>query len=104
MRAFAFIAMLGAASPAVAQEFNSRQQAAFDAILPALETTLQEQGGAAVAALAPMLAGCIVVEARRRELNRLGDGDIGEEETQLLNELMTRPAVQGCVAKAAGQG
>lgn len=104
MRAAALIALLCAAAPAAAQEFNKRQQAAFDAILPALETTLEEQGGAAVAALAPMLAGCIVLEARRRELNTLGDGGIGEEETQLLNELMARPVVQGCVAKAAGQG
>ncbi|MEL6690788.1 MAG: hypothetical protein AAFP28_10760 [Pseudomonadota bacterium] len=104
MRSIAFIAVLASATPLAAQELNSRQQAAYDVILPALEVTLEEQGGAAVAALAPMLAGCIVGEARRRELNKLGDGEIGEEETQLLNELMTRPAVQGCVAKAAGQG
>ena len=102
MRALAVIALL--ASPAAAQELNSRQQAAYDAILPALQVTLEEQGGEAVAALAPMLAGCIVSEARRRELNTLGDGGIGEEETALLNELMTRPVVQGCVAKAANRG
>ncbi|MCH2077948.1 MAG: hypothetical protein MK180_13905 [Rhodobacteraceae bacterium] len=104
MRAVAVIAFLAAAVPAAAQELNSRQQAAYDAILPALEATLEEQGGAAVAALVPMLAGCVVVEARRGELNTLGDGDIGENETKLLNELMARPVVQGCVAKAANGG
>lgn len=103
MRALAVIALL--ASPAAAQELNSRQQAAYEAILPALQVTLEEQGGAAAgAALAPMLAGCIVTEARRRELKTLGDGGIGEEETALLNELMARPVVQGCVAKAANRG
>lgn len=102
MRALAVIALL--ASPAAAQELNSRQQAAYEAILPALQVTLEEQGGAAGAALAPMLAGCIVTEARRRELKTLGDGGIGEEETALLNELMARPVVQGCVAKAANRG
>ncbi|MEM6276923.1 MAG: hypothetical protein AAF714_08215 [Pseudomonadota bacterium] len=92
------------ATPALAQEMNANQQAAYDVILPALEESLAEQGGTSYAALAPMLASCIVTEAKRRELRTLGDGALGDEETALMNQIMARPDTQGCVAKAAGQG
>ncbi|MEM1237992.1 MAG: hypothetical protein AAGI10_13565 [Pseudomonadota bacterium] len=99
------VALLGclAATPSLA-ELNDRQQAAFDAILPALATSLEEQGGEAMGALAPMLATCIVTEAKRREVRALADGGASGIDTGLLNDLMGRPDVQGCVAKAVNQG
>ena len=97
------IAFALAASPAAA-ELNARQQTAFDLVLPALELSLEEQGGEALKALAPMLATCVVTEAKRREVRALGDGELDDEDTAMMNEIMARPDVQGCVAKAAGQG
>ncbi|MEM1372878.1 MAG: hypothetical protein AAGF78_00710 [Pseudomonadota bacterium] len=97
-------AALVLAAPAFAQGMNANQQAVYDVILPALEESLAEQGGTSYAALAPMLASCIVAEAKRRELRTLADGALGEDDTQLLNQIMARPDTQGCVAKAAGQG
>ncbi|MEM9437015.1 MAG: hypothetical protein AAGA15_08240 [Pseudomonadota bacterium] len=98
------IALAASAATAASAELNERQQAAFDRMLPALEVALTEQGGEALVPLAPMLATCIVTEAKRRELTSLGDGELDGEDTALLNTLMAKPEVQGCVAKAAGQG
>lgn len=95
---------LAITASSAAAELNDRQQAAFDAVLPALELSLEEQGGEALKALAPMLATCVVTEAKRREVRALGDGELNDEDTAMMNEIMARPDVQGCVAKAAGQG
>jgi len=100
----AIIACALFATPLAASELSAPQKAAFDAILPALEVSLKEQGGETFAALAPMLATCMVTEARRRELRALGDGALADDDTDLMNELINRPIVQGCVAKAVGQG
>ncbi|MEM1342361.1 MAG: hypothetical protein AAGF68_08550 [Pseudomonadota bacterium] len=92
------------ASAAHAQDLSTRQQAAFDVILPELEVSLKEQGGETLVPLASMLATCVVTEARRSEVRSLGDGEFSDADTALMNDIMNRPGVQGCVAKAAGQG
>ncbi|MEL6701272.1 MAG: hypothetical protein AAFO58_06280 [Pseudomonadota bacterium] len=94
------LALSLAATPVLA-DLSDRQQAAYDVILPALETSLEEQGGDALLPMAPLLATCIVETAKRREVGDLGDGEMGEDDVALMNEIMLRPKVQGCVAKAA---
>ncbi|MEO0676929.1 MAG: hypothetical protein AAFZ02_05160 [Pseudomonadota bacterium] len=96
-------ALGGLAAPAVA-ELDASQQAAFDVILPEIESALSEQGGEGMAAMAPILATCVVTEARAREVRELGTGDFAEEDTTLMNDIMARPDVQSCLIKAAGQG
>ncbi|MEM1235312.1 MAG: hypothetical protein AAGH70_14415 [Pseudomonadota bacterium] len=104
MSRFLIVCLASLAAPVLAQGMTANQQAAYEVILPALEDSLAEQGGTSYAALAPMLASCIVTEAKRRELRTLGDGVLGDEDTELMNQIMARPDTQGCVAKAAGQG
>ncbi|MEO0486201.1 MAG: hypothetical protein AAF092_09845 [Pseudomonadota bacterium] len=89
------------AGPAVAKDLTNRQQSAYDAILPELELSLEEQGNEALLAMAPMLATCIVTGAERAELRKLGRGAFEADDAKLLNQLMLRPAIQGCVAKEA---
>ena len=101
-----FLSMVFAlvASPLAAQDFNARQQAAYDVILPQLELSLKEQGGAGMAAMAPAMAGCVVSEAKGREVRKLGNGPFGDEDVQIMNDIMARPGVQSCFIEAAGLG
>ncbi len=87
------------AGPAFA-ELNERQQSAYDMILPALEESVVEQGGEELRPMAALLAECVALNAKRRELKGFGDGEIDEDDTATLNDIMARPKVQGCVAEA----
>ncbi|MEM6727666.1 MAG: hypothetical protein AAF618_04125 [Pseudomonadota bacterium] len=93
------LALLLLAGPTAALALTDAEQAAYDAVLPSLATALEEQGGEALSALAPVLATCVVTEAEQSEVQTLS-GDIGAEETDLVNAIMTRPAVQNCVLEA----
>ncbi|MEM6478624.1 MAG: hypothetical protein AAF647_06215 [Pseudomonadota bacterium] len=97
-----FAVLLAAASMASAEELSEIQQAAFTAILPGLSDALEDQGGTELGELAPMLATCVVTQARRREVRSLSGPEISNEDRNLLlNEILARPSVQGCVAKEA---
>lgn len=104
MRAAAALLALSAAAPVAAEDLTERQQAAFNIILPELELSLTEQGGADMAAMAPTLATCVVTIARGREVRRLGDGPFDDQDVDLMNEIMARPDLQSCLIQAVGQG
>ncbi|WP_147127031.1 hypothetical protein [Shimia ponticola] len=98
MRALALPLML-VAGPAFA-DLSDVQQAAYDAVLPALTEALGAQGDAGTEAFAPALTECVVTTAKRREVRALGDGDLGDDDMALVNDIMTRPKTQGCLTKA----
>jgi len=82
-------------------EMTQAQQAAYDVVLPEVTAALTEQGGEAAAAFAPALSECAVTQAKRKERRILADEDTtAEDRTALLNDLLTRPRVQGCLTKA----
>ncbi|MEL6550326.1 MAG: hypothetical protein AAFQ54_08790 [Pseudomonadota bacterium] len=96
--------LLLAGTPLAAQELNADQRAAYDAILPAIEASLVEQGGDAFRDMAPMLAGCVASEAAQRDLRVLSETTEETPNTALLNELLGALEVQGCVARVIAGG
>jgi len=98
MRVVALPLML-VAGPALA-ELSEPQQAAYDAVLPALTEALGAQGDDGTVAFAPALTECVVTTAKRREVRALGDGDLGDEDMALVNDIMARPKTQGCLTRA----
>lgn len=99
MRGFGVAMCVLLAAPAAADDLTEPQQAAYDALLPALTTAMTDQGGEAAAAFAPQLAQCTVTSARKRELGLLEDGEISEDDMLIVNKVMARAKTQRCLTK-----
>ncbi|MEL6915140.1 MAG: hypothetical protein AAFP13_11635 [Pseudomonadota bacterium] len=98
--------LLLAGTPLAAQQqqLNADQRAAYDAILPVIEASLVKEGGDAFRDMAPILVGCVASEAGRRDLRVLSQTSEEMPNTELLNQLLEKPEVQGCLAKAIAGG